>query len=107
MTTQASNFAFLQVYDKSLARLGMLAENYFPDDPNTSMMKIRQFAETLSHHVAAHSNVDIQGLNQHDLLRKLEYLEFLPTEPTNICDYFHTIRRTGNNAVHKLYDRHS
>ena len=30
-----SNFAHLQEHDAQLLRLGMLAERYFPDDPNT------------------------------------------------------------------------
>ena len=29
-----SNFALLQVHDEQFLRLGLLAERYFPDDPN-------------------------------------------------------------------------
>jgi type I restriction enzyme R subunit len=41
------NFAYLQEHDEQFLRLGMLAERYFPDDPNTSRIKLRQLAELL------------------------------------------------------------
>ena len=47
-----SNFAHLQEHDEQLLRLGMLAERYFPDDPNTSLLKLRQLAELLAQLVA-------------------------------------------------------
>lgn len=48
-----TNFAQLEAHDEQLLRLGMLAERYFPDDPNTSLLKLRQLAELLAQHVAA------------------------------------------------------
>jgi hypothetical protein len=48
-----TNFAFLEPHDPQLVRLGMLAERYFPDDPNTSLLKLRQFGELLAQLVAA------------------------------------------------------
>ena len=35
------NFAHLRPYDEQLFRLGSLAERYFPDDPNTALIKLR------------------------------------------------------------------
>ncbi len=46
MTTE--NFAFLDHHDAQLGRLASLAERYFPDDPNTCLIKLRQFAELLA-----------------------------------------------------------
>ena len=40
-----SNFAHLEEHDKQLLRLGLLAERYFADDPNTSLLKLRQLTE--------------------------------------------------------------
>jgi hypothetical protein len=40
-----SNFSHLAVHDEQLARLGALAEHYFPSDPNTCLLKLRQFGE--------------------------------------------------------------
>jgi type I restriction enzyme R subunit len=38
-----SNFVHLRGYDEQLFRLGGLAERYFPEDPNTSQLKLRRF----------------------------------------------------------------
>ncbi|MFZ0495683.1 MAG: hypothetical protein WBE80_16420 [Methylocella sp.] len=38
MRTEASNFLFLKQHDMQLVRLGALAERYFHDDPNTSLI---------------------------------------------------------------------
>jgi hypothetical protein len=44
----STNFSFLAAHDAQLVRLGGLAESYFGDDPNTSLLKLRQFGETPS-----------------------------------------------------------
>ena len=43
-----TNFAVLQQHDPQLLHLGMLAEKYFADDPNTCLLKLRQLAELLA-----------------------------------------------------------
>ena len=48
----SSNFTHLHEHDAQLLRLGMLAERYFPDDPNTSLLKLRQLTELLAQFVA-------------------------------------------------------
>ena len=48
-----TNFKFLEKIEPQLMRLGALAERYFPDDPNTSLMKLRQFGELLAKNIAA------------------------------------------------------
>ena len=47
------NFAFLESHDPQLVRLGALAEQYFTTDPNTSLIKLRQFGELLAQLAAA------------------------------------------------------
>jgi len=42
----------MQEHDEQLVRLGMLAEKYFPEDPNTSILKLRQFSELLAQMIA-------------------------------------------------------
>jgi type I restriction enzyme R subunit len=44
----SANFGFLAAHDANLANLGALAERYFRDDPPTSLVKLRQFAELLA-----------------------------------------------------------
>jgi len=54
------NFAHLRHYDEPLFRLGSLAERYIPDDPNTSLLKLRRLESegVLEREVANH---DLQG----------------------------------------------
>jgi type I restriction enzyme, R subunit len=55
MNLPQTNFAFLREHDEQLLRLGMLTERYFSNDPNTCLLKLRQFAETLAQLLAARS----------------------------------------------------
>jgi type I restriction enzyme R subunit len=48
MRTIHTNFRHLQKHDEQLLRLGLLAEKYFADDPNTCLLKLRQLAELLA-----------------------------------------------------------
>jgi hypothetical protein len=57
MKAPAGNFGFLQVHDPQLAWLGALAERYFHDDPNTCLLKLRQFGELLAQLVAARTGL--------------------------------------------------
>ena len=45
MSAKSANFQFLHVHDQLLVRYGAQAERYFSDDPNTALIKLRQFAE--------------------------------------------------------------
>lgn len=47
------NFQFLTAYDRQFVRLATLAERYFRSDPNTSLIKLRQFGELLAQEIAA------------------------------------------------------
>ncbi len=66
-----SNFAHLQEHDEQLLRLGMLAERYFPDDPNTTLLKLRQLTELLAQLVATKVGLyQSPEESQYDLLRR-------------------------------------
>jgi type I restriction enzyme R subunit len=73
---QSANFSFLAVYDVQLVRLGALAERYFKEDQATSLIKLRQYGETLAQLVAAKAGLfrDTQE-PQADLLRRLKSTE--------------------------------
>jgi hypothetical protein len=47
------NFAFLMQYDEVLVHHAALAERYIFDDPNSALIKLRQFGELLAQHAAA------------------------------------------------------
>lgn len=103
-----SNFLILRSYEEQLWRLGALAERYFADDPNTCLLKLRQFAELLAQTLAARSglyqsSVDSRHDSQLDLLRRLRAAGMLPNEPFQMFD---AVRRLGNDANHALHDEH-
>ncbi|MCG8368284.1 MAG: hypothetical protein MJA27_33750 [Pseudanabaenales cyanobacterium] len=53
--------------------MGILAEQYFANDPNTCLIKLRQFGEQLAQLVAARINLyEDPNENQFELLRRLE-----------------------------------
>jgi type I restriction enzyme, R subunit len=96
----STNFAFLQPHAGQLMRLGMLAERYLADDPNTSLIKTRQFGELLAQQVAAQMGIyKAEGESQYELLRRLQDENVLSRE---IYQVFGEIRRAGNAASHAI-----
>jgi type I restriction enzyme, R subunit len=99
-----TNFAHLRSHNEQLLRLGMLAEKYFADDPNTCLLKLRQFAELLAQLLASRVGLFISTEeSQYELLRRLQDRGMLPRE---IAQLFGEIRRSGNAANHALMDDH-
>lgn len=99
-----SNFGHLKAHDQQLVRLGMLAERYFADDPNTCLLKLRQLAELLAQLAA--SNVGVftsPDEMQVDLVRRLQDQGIVPRE---VGTLFTEIRKAGNDANHRLGGNH-
>ncbi|MBI1651173.1 type I restriction-modification system endonuclease [Hyphomicrobium sulfonivorans] len=95
----SSNFNFLSEGDGKLFRLAALAERYFPEDPGTAIVKLRQFAEHMSKEIAARHAVYLGERETFDeTLRRLSYDRIIPREA---ADVFHGLRKLGNNAVHE------
>lgn len=100
----SANFSFLERHDPLLVSLGALAERYFADDPTTALIKLRQFAETLAQHTAAHLGLpQVTGEQQYELLQRLRTARALTPE---VYELFSAIRRAGNDAVHKNVGTH-
>lgn len=94
------NFAFLDAHDPQLVRLGALAEQYFASDPNTCLIKLRQFGELLAQLAAAKVGLYVgSDERQIDLLRRLRDRGVLKGEVDRL---FHELRRAGNEATHTL-----
>ena len=76
-----SNFGHLKGHDEQLVRLGMLAERYFADDPNTCLLKLRRLTEGLAQLKASRIGL-FTGADekQSDLLRRLLDHGILPRE---------------------------
>lgn len=99
-----TNFAHLEQHDEQLLRLGMLAEKYFAEDPNTCLLKLHQLSELLAQLVAAKTGqLVVPDETQYDLLRRLQDSGILPRE---IAQLFGEVRRTGNAASHTLEGDH-
>lgn len=101
---QRSNFAHLARLQAALAQLGGRAERFFSEDPNTCLLKLRQFAELMAQQVAARAGLFVlEEDNQATLLNRLRQRGWLPRE---VADLFHWIRKAGNEANHQLHGSH-
>jgi type I restriction enzyme R subunit len=99
-----TNFAHLEMHDEQLVRLGMLAERYFAEDPNTALLKLRQLAELLAQVVATKVGLyTSRDEAQYDLVRRLQDQGILPRE---IAQLFGEVRRAGNAASHDIAGDH-
>lgn len=97
----SANFGHLDQISPELHRLGVLAERFFADDANTSLIKSRQFGEYMLKEIAALSGVYDPGVREtaSELLRRLTTQQVLPRE---VADVFHAVRKSGNEAAHSL-----
>ncbi|MCG8669482.1 MAG: DEAD/DEAH box helicase family protein, partial [Pseudomonadales bacterium] len=95
---QSQNFEFLRSNWPELASLGGFAEQYAQTDPQSSLTKLRNFAERA---------VDIVyrelGLPRPPMAKFMEMLSnhaFEAITPKVVVDKFHAIRIHGNKAAH-------
>ena len=97
MKAISANFDFLAPHDAQLVRLGALAERYFQEDPNTCLIKLRQFGEVLAQLTAAKSGLLASPEEpQADLLRRLKFERVVPRE---VGDLFHQLRIGASDAA--------
>lgn len=95
----AGNFEFLHKRWEILSNLGEMAERNLFIDPNTSLIKLRMYGETLTKYVCAMEGMDeTKELTQVDRLSQLKRDDLISDE---IVDYLHTLRKIGNKAVHE------
>ena len=101
MTNRSVNFSFLTGISPDLDLLHCYAhqaERYLYSDPNSCLIKLRQFGELLAQEIAARNGESIdRGESQEILLRRLNMNGILRQ---NSSDLFHQIRREGNQANH-------
>jgi type I restriction enzyme R subunit len=103
-TTIRSNFEMLRPYEEQLWRLGALAERYFAEDPNTSLLKLRQLAELLAQSLAARAGLYTSPEeSQYELIRRLQDEGMLPRDVKQMLDQ---IRVSGNAANHAMQGDH-
>lgn len=96
-----SNFDFLTEKWPILANLGETAERNVYTDPNTTLMKLRVFAETLTKYVLAYEEIkETFDTKQIDRINALRRDGLISPELENILE---TIRKIGNKAMHEGY----
>jgi len=94
----SASFEFLRSHGKQLYRFAAQAEHYFRTDPNTTLMKLRQFAELLAKEVAARTG-SLRSADDRfvDILGELGRSGYVPGQAMTL---FHQLRTDGNEAVH-------
>lgn len=98
MLATSTNFEFLRPHEQQLVRLAAQAEHYFRTDPNTTLIKLRQFAELLAKEVAARTGCLKSPDDAFaDVLGALGRAGYVPRQS---LDLFHYLRKAGNDAVH-------
>lgn len=96
-----SNFDFLSNKWDILANLGETAESNVFRDPNTTLMKLRIFAETLTKFVLAYEEInETYDTKQIDRIQTLRRDDLITPE---LEDILQTIRKKGNKAMHEGY----
>lgn len=98
-----SNFIFLESYDPLLAALAQAAERNFPEDPNTCLIKMRQFGELLAQNLSKAHKISIDDCEgQYEVLMKFRKVKKIDAAVITKLD---EIRRLGNEATHELTGR--
>lgn len=97
-TFNSPNFGFLAKHDAVLVKHAALAERYVFDDPNSALVKLRQFAELLAKHCAAYAGIAID--ERDSFLNVLDKLWSAGVTGSQISQLFHGLRKVGNEAAH-------
>ena len=94
-----ANFSFLaKGHDSLFLQLAEAAECTLAVGPNTTLLKLRQLAETFAEHIAAAAGVWTgPQLKQVDLLRELDRKGYLDRQ---VLELFYSLRQAGNDAAH-------
>lgn len=88
----------IQILEKKLNR----ATNYVEDDPSSSLIQLRAFAEDITNCVITYENLDLyKELDQIDKIKSLESKGIIDRV---LAQKFHLIRKLGNAAVHNSHE---
>ncbi|MDN7228183.1 type I restriction-modification system endonuclease [Planococcus sp. N064] len=93
------NFSFFRGKWDVLANLSETAENNVYQDPHTTIMKLRLFAETLAKFILA-----LENIREEYKTTQVERINSIGREglvDRELLEIFETLRRAGNQAVHK------
>lgn len=92
------NFEFLRENNEELADLGGFAEKYAHDDPQSSLVKLRQYGENLTLDFFGHFGIPREpGASFYELLDALKDARVVPAV---VLSKLHTLRIVGNRGAH-------
>lgn len=103
MATSSSSFAFLEGHNDFLFNIARAAEKSYPDDPNTTLVKLRIFGEYVANHLGKLLNIEPQETQ----FKLLEEINRNTKIDDTILDVFHKLRGIGNKAVHQYHNDES
>ena len=96
-----SNFDFLSPDWPVLNELGELAERNLQIDPNTSLIKLRMFAETLTKYLSAYEKMEDAA--EGPQVARINLLGSSGVIPDRLLPLFHSLRKVGNKATHEVF----
>lgn len=92
------NFEPLRTAYPELANMGGYAENYAYSDPESSLVKLRNFAERLVDHL--YLSLKLQRVPQSSFVDLLHNASFRTVAQPLVLDKLHLLRRLGNRGAH-------
>lgn len=104
MENTPSNFEFLKEHDPLFFQLARRAEEYFVQDPNASLIKLRQFGEALTRDMASQIS-----MVRHDREDQAPFFNRVANRldlDRTLTSLFHEIRKDGNKATHEFHTEH-
>lgn len=93
-------FQHLKEHDAQLCHIAALAEQMIHVDPNTSILKIRQFGELMTLLIMKQFNVSL--IPKEPQIDKIDRLYKKANLSYEVCKLLHKIRMIGNDANHDL-----
>ena len=85
MSKKLSGFEFLKNFDLLLVQLGTLAESYPANDPHAALIRLRQYGEVLSRHIAQAFHIYAEGEEANfDLLENLKSGDQIPQDTVGL-----------------------
>jgi len=96
---KSNNFEHLRGRWPDLADMGGFAESYVNTDPQSALVKLRCYVETLVGHIYREFRLPIEP--NANLMDRLVNGAFTSVVPRPILDKFHAIRKLGNKAAHE------
>ncbi|MCT8737108.1 AAA family ATPase [Glaesserella parasuis] len=95
---QFGNFTLLEQIDSSLCNFATSAESYAYSDMQSSLIKLRCFAEKMVGILCHQLHIDV--LPNQNLLDRMKHSVFVDNIPIEIQQKLHLLRMKGNKAAH-------